>query len=790
MTGVTSTVRSGDQDVDALLASLRWSGSLTYSFPTAGSQYTGYGSGQEPFDDFGALNGAQKAVVRQILTSYSAVANIDLTEVSGGAGDLRFGMTGGTDGPAHAYLPDNSPTGGDSWYRKSDSFYNPLKGTYGYHGFVHEIGHALGLKHPHDTDNFGTMNSSHDAMTYTVMSYRSMASGLASERGYTNEFFGYAQGPMMYDIAALQHMYGARYDSMPVDTVYRFDPATGEMFLNDVGQGAPGANRVFTTVWDGGGTDTYDLSAYAETVRIDLRPGFSTDTSDIQKANLGNGRYAAGNVFNAFLHRGDSRSLIENGIGGAGDDRLIGNEAGNRLDGGAGADSMAGGAGADTYVVDDAGDVIDESDGSGLDAVLASIDFELGEDLENLRLTGVDALLGAGNALANIITGNDASNRLDGRGGADTMRGGKGSDIYVVDNVQDRLFEQSGEGVDTVVTSLSYVLPSEVERLSLGGSNAVSGTGNELANAITGNAAANRIDGLGGADLMKGVGGNDIYKVDHVRDRIVEAAGGGLDQVRSSVSYALSAEVEALVLTGASAIKGIGNAQANTLAGNSARNLLDGGAGADRMTGGGGDDVYIVDNKADVTLESADAGIDRAQSSVSVTLRANLENLGLTGAAAVNGTGNALANAIGGNAGSNILIGLAGADRLTGGDGADQLHGGGGNDRLTGGEGMDRFFFDSRPSQAGGWDAILDFTAADDSIFLDHADFASIAVGRLAPSAFHKGAAAAGAEDRIIYDDASGQLFYDADGSGAGQAILFAVIDRGADISNTDFVIY
>jgi serralysin len=232
-----------------------------------------------------------------------------------------------------------------------------------------------------------------------------------------------------------------------------------------------------------------------------------------------------------------------------------------------------------------------------------------------------------------------------------------------------------------------------------------------------------------------------------------------------------------------------GNAAKNKLIGNGGNDILNGGLGADKMHGGLGNDTYTVDAGGDVVLEGEGQGIDLVKSKVSFTLGNNVERLTLTGRGAIDGTGNNAANLITGNGSANVLSGRGANDTIKGGAGADDLHGGAGNDRLTGGSGADDFYFDTGLSGSMNVDRITDFSGADDSIYLDRSIFRAISTdGPLSAAAFRLGAAAADAEDRIIYDSATGKIYYDADGSGAGAKVLFAQVTAGTTLTNADFI--
>lgn len=393
------------------------------------------------------------------------------------------------------------------------------------------------------------------------------------------------------------------------------------------------------------------------------------------------------------------------GLGGA--DTLNGLEGDDILNGGAGADTLNGGIGNDTYVVDTAADKVIELAGGGIDTVQSSVSWILGNEIENLVLTGAAAINGVGNSLANTIIGNSAANILTGNGGADyldggagadTMIGGADDDIYIVDNPGDIVTEVDGGGIDTVRSATSYVLGAFVENLVLTGNGAADGLGNALANRITGNAQDNLLtgeagddvlDGGAGADTLIGGVGDDTYVLDNAGDIAVENPNEGTDTVKATFSYTLDVAFENLVLLGSADIDGTGNATNNKITGNDGANVLsglegndslDGGLGADTLIGGIGDDLYYVDNAGDVVTEVAGEGTDSVIASISWTLGATFENLALTGTAAIDGTGNDGANIMFGNDGNNVLSGLGDNDTLDGGLGADTLIGGAGDD--------------------------------------------------------------------------------------------------------------
>ncbi|WP_223544079.1 peroxidase family protein [Pseudomonas sp. A-B-19] len=369
---------------------------------------------------------------------------------------------------------------------------------------------------------------------------------------------------------------------------------------NDMLIGGTGAD----TMAGGVGDDVYEVADLGDVVTELGGEGTDTVWTSLSGYTL------TANVDNLFF--GGSGNFA--GTGNALDNTLVGGAGNDVLIGGAGTDTMVGGVGSDVYEVTDLGDVVSELGGAGSDTVWTSLgSYVLGANVDNLFFGGSGDFAGTGNALDNTIVGgagNDilvsaaGNDILIGGSGTDTMVGGVDNDVYAVDNLGDVVTELTGEGNDTVWTSLgSYVLGANLENLFFGGSGDFAGTGNALDNVIAGgagndilvSAAGNDlIIGGTGADTMTGGVGNDVYEVTDLGDVVTELGGEGTDTAWTSLgSYVLGANVDNLFFGGSGDFAGTGNALDNTIAGGAGNDVLVGGAGNDVMSGGvAGNDIF------------------------------------------------------------------------------------------------------------------------------------------------------------------------------------------------------
>jgi Ca2+-binding RTX toxin-like protein len=449
--------------------------------------------------------------------------------------------------------------------------------------------------------------------------------------------------------------------------------------------------------------------------------------------------------------------------GGAGDDSLLGQN---------GLDSLTGGAGNDTLEVGNGGSVFggdnDDRLQLGASTTIATV-FDGGAGLDTFDAQGTLTL-----GVATLFAGVE---RLALDASALTLSAAQLESFTTI-------LADAGAAAGSIVLSAGGAATThltELATLVLTGSAAADllvFTTGSLAptgiNAALGN-GADRLVGGGGADTVLGEAGSDTL-----------VGGGGADSLDGGINNdSLEGGTGTDVL--------LGNAGNDTLVGGDGMDTLNGGTGADVMRGGNGNDRYTVDNVLDVIDETGGSGIDQVTASVSVSLQVgatvlgDVENLTLTGAANLTGTGNALANTLRGNGGANTLTGLDGADRLEGNAGNDTLIGGAGNDTLTGGTGFDRFLFFSA---AEGVDQVQDFTSAVDRVLLDDAGFAGLSPGLLNAANFVSKVGAAATNPagvaQVIYDTGTGQLWLDADGAGAGAGVHFATLAGLPAIVSTD----
>ena len=350
-------------------------------------------------------------------------------------------------------------------------------------------------------------------------------------------------------------------------------------------------------------------------------------------------------------------------------------------------------------------------------------------------LGGADILYGLRGD--DLLYGGAGNDRLDGGAGIDKMYGGLGDDLYIVRDSTDYAYEDAGEGTDRVISSIDYRLPENVENLSLSGTADLIGKGNGLDNAITGNSGNNALYGYGGDDKLLGGAGND---------------------------------------------------------------RLDGGTGIDRLYGQEGNDVYVVNNSTTYVYEGVGEGTDRVYSTVSLALRANVEELVLTGSSAIDGYGNDLANRILGNDSANTINGGAGDDRLFGGGGNDAINGGDGNDFIEGGAGQDIVYgaagadtFEFRDGDFGGAttataDIIHDFVNGTDRIRLDAVDANTLLDGNQA-FAFIGTDAFGSTAGELRYEQISGATYLSGDTDGDGSADFMIRIDGLHTLASGDLIL-
>lgn len=716
-----------------LRAGLSWSGStITYSFPTIAPSWS-FSTGEGP--GFSALLASQMAAAKTVLALWDDLIAPDFVEVTGDS-NITLQNTTTNIGYAQAYFPGNWDGAGSVWFNPTynsgsgtNDLVTPKAGQWGYLAYIHELGHALGLEHPGDY-NGGSPTYANDApyaqdsIMYTVMSYFD-ASNTGADWVASDGKTYYAQTPMLHDILAIQTLYGAEMSTRAGDTVYGFNSTAGNSVFDFTVNLHP-----ILTIWDGGGNDWLDLSGFATASKIDLNEGAFSDCDGMTK-----------NIAIAF------NAKIENAKGGSGNDSLIGNALDNILDGGSGNDVLTGGDGADILI-----------GGAGNDTFYADVldylaQFSGGDGYDVLYIVGTlsytfDYLLYGFEEMWFLaepppppptpeIVGTDAADTLNGAIGNDVIRGLAGNDTLNGSDGDDTLF--GGAGNDKL----------------FGGNGSDTASYEEAAAAVTVSLASAR------SQNTKGAGYDTLAGIENLTGSAFD------DKLTGSIAN-------------------------NVLKGLAGNDILDGGKGADTLIGGLGNDTYIIDNAGDVVDETGGDGTDLVKSSVSIDLSGasavgEVENVQLTGTAAINATGNALDNTIEGNKGANVLdggdgidtvsyanaaaavkvnlslttaqatgsatgsdtlfnfenltgskyadiltgdgngnviTGLAGNDTISGSDGNDMLIGGLGKDTLTGGSGEDTFVFQGTTDS--GKSATTRDLIADFTVGEDHIDLSAL----------------------------------------------------------------
>ncbi|MBB4038644.1 Ca2+-binding RTX toxin-like protein [Microvirga flocculans] len=601
-------------------------------------------------------------------------------------------------------------------------------------------------------------------------SYQGASSGVRANLGNASENKGDAAGD---SYVSIENLVGSEFA----------DVLTGDANANwiatvdgdDLVYGLAG-NDLF---WGQGGNDTLVGGAGADT--LDGGAGFNyASYADSAAGVVVNGLNpslntgdAVGDVFVSIQGLigskfNDTLSGFDNSIalwGGDGADKLTGGEGSDTLDGGSGADSLNGGGGIDF--------VSYQSSGTGVTIVLPKNgDGTVGEDI----FTNIEGLIGSN--FNDVLTGNTSSNELRGMDGNDILVG-VGSSSGTSDTLN------GGSGIDTV--DYSAATTAVTVNLATGkgsGSNTAGDVYVGIENVI-GSQFGDTFVGNGATNAFYGGKGDDIYYVS-AGDVVVEGASEGNDTVVTDANYALGANLESLTGTGGGALILTGNALSNTITGNAAGNWIDGGEGADTMIGGAGDDFYVIDNAGDVIIDTEGNNkvllktaydLSKLPSSVIVSIADGI-NIPITG-----------------TNGANVLRGNAAANIMKGQGGNDTLYGLAGNDRLYGGSGKDVFVFDTRLNKSTNVDKIYDFKSRDDSFWLDNAIFTKLGKGtptkpaKIKSGMFYEGTKAHDKDDRIIYDKKTGNLYYDADGTGRSAQVKFATLSNKEKLYYHDFLV-